>query len=367
MEAVVASLCRGLIGRGVDCRVVVASDGNGSVATRDCGVRVRHMRSFGMLDSMPICPEALSVLRTLDVDVINLHHPNPLADISFLASNARARLVVTYHSDIVRQRTLGMLHGPLLRRTLRRADAIVATSPQYAASSPVLRDFRDKIHIIPLGLTPPPPAGWRAPFDGSPAGPQYLFVGRLVAYKGIPILLEALRRVPGCLWIAGSGPLQGELRALAVRLGLRRRVELLGDVSEEEKLRRLSQCDAVVLPSTTRAEAFGIVLLEAMAMARPVVVSDLPTGVQMLVEEGANGYLFTPGSAAALADALRRLAAGPARAREMGEEGRRRLLDRWTTEHMVQRYVRLYERLCVPQKRPEQRPAPIEPARATRT
>ncbi|MHC4479538.1 MAG: glycosyltransferase, partial [Planctomycetota bacterium] len=114
--------------------------------------------------------------------------------------------------------------------------------------------------------------------------------------------------------------------------------------------RRMSACDAFVLPSVSRAEAFGIVLLEAMAMARPLVVSDLPTGVRALVEHGANGYRFAPGNPGALADALRRLAANPAGARAMGAEGRRRFLECWTTDRMVSRYVDLYRELCAPTK-----------------
>jgi rhamnosyl/mannosyltransferase len=346
METVVASLCRGLAAKGLDCRVIAADDGSGARSFSADGVRIRRLRSFGTVNSLPICPGAVCALRGIEADVVNLHHPNPLADISCLLSNANARIVVTYHSDIIRQRRLSRLHSPLLRQTLRRADAIVATSAQYAASSPVLKEFRRKVRVIPLGYSPPSAASTHAAFDGARREPQYLFIGRLVPYKGIPVLLQALQMVPGRLWIVGTGPLKAALEGLPARAALDGRIEFLGDVSEEEKLCRLSECDALVLPSTSRAEAFGIVLLEAMAMSRPVVVSDLPTGVRMLVEDGVNGYRFPPGDAAALAASLQRLASDPARARQMGDEGRRRFLERWTMDRMVNAYVQLYDALC---------------------
>lgn len=346
METVLATLCRGLVRAGADCQVVVSGHDGDPRVKKDAGVRIRRMRSFGTFSSLSLCPEALWALRGLEVDIINLHHPNPLADVSCLVSRPRARLVVTYHSDIVRQRRLGKLYWPLLHSTLARADAIVATSSEYAASSAVLRQFRSKVHVIPLGLAPPPAGPSTPPFDRGRRSPRYFFLGRLVAYKGLTVLLDALRAVPGRLWIGGSGPMDRRLRVHADRAGVADRVEFLGEISEQEKLLRMGSCDAFVLPSLTRAEAFGLVLLEAMAMARPVVVSDLPTGVRTLVQNGVNGYRFPPGDSRALADVLRRLADDPAAAQRMGEEGRRRFLQRWTMDHMVNRYVRLYEELC---------------------
>jgi rhamnosyl/mannosyltransferase len=346
MEVVLATLCRGLARRGLDCTAVVTGQNGEPCHATDRGVRVRRMRSLGTLRSLPVCPAAPGALRDIRADVVNLHHPNPLADLACLLSNSQARFVVTYHADIVRQHRLARLHAPLLRRTLERADVIVATSADYVASSAPLRRFRRKVRVIPLGLDLQPPGRLRPPFSRTGAEPQYLFIGRLVPYKGVPVLLEALRMVPGRLWLIGAGPEEARLRHLADARGLRGRIEFLGEVSQAEKAHRLAACDALVLPSVSRAEAFGLVILEAMAMERPVVASDLPAGVRELVTDKVTGYRFAPGDAPALARALRRLASEPAEARHMGREARGRYLQNWTADRMVSSYVRLYEDLC---------------------
>ncbi|MCL6622720.1 MAG: glycosyltransferase [Syntrophobacterales bacterium] len=345
MEIFLFTLCRGLMARRVACEVIVSQDTGTGQEYRDLGVAVRCLRSFGEFKSLPLCPGGLLALTGCHADIVHLHHPNPLADLAYLVGRPRARLVVTYHSDIVTQRGWAAVHRPLLHWILSRAAAIVATSPQYVDSSPVLSRFREKVTIIPLGIDPPP-AEWLARPWPRPSGePVFLFLGRLVPYKGVEVLLRALTQVPGRLWVAGSGPLKESLRRLAQGLGVAHRVEYLGRVTEEEKWRRLAACDAVVLPSRTRAEAFGIVLLEAMAAGRPVVASDLPSGVRLLVQEGINGFLVPPGDDQALAAALRRIASHPEEARELGAAGRELFQRHYTADTMVANYYHLYQRL----------------------
>jgi rhamnosyl/mannosyltransferase len=288
----------------------------------------------------------LGILHGVQADILHLHHPNPLADISYLFSKPQGRLVITYHSDIINKQWASRLLAPLLFRVLDLADVIVATSPQYVDSSSILARYQSKIRIIPLGCEPFDYNRVRPGKIQTRAEPQYLFLGRLVPYKGLAVLLLALRQAPGRLWIAGTGPLKETLEKHIASESLNGRVELLGDISEDEKWQRLAACDALILPSITRAEAFGIVLLEAMAVGHPVVVSDLPTGVRMIVEDGVNGYRFPPGDAKALAAILHKLAADPASAKKMGESGRKILQERFTPDLMVDRYLRLYQDLC---------------------
>ncbi len=342
MEKFLASLCQGLARRGVHCEVIVSQAGGLRGVSQEAGVTVRRLLTFGTVKSLPLSPGLLVSLRGRRTGLLHLHHPNPLADLSYLLARPQIPLVVTYHADIVQQVVLSKFHRPLLHYVLQRAAAIVVTSPQYADSSPVLSPFRNKIHIIPLGIESPPPA-WLDPPAPRPAGePQFLFVGRLVAYKGVEVLLQAMTQVKGRLWVAGAGPLEARLRRQACAAGLTGRVEFLGAISEEEKWRHLAACDALVLPSLTRAEAFGLVLLEAMAAGKPVVASDLPTGIRLLVQEGCNGLCVPPGDADALAAALNRLSADPAAARRMGEAGRAMRQRYYTTDGMVDSYLRLY-------------------------
>jgi len=345
MESFLAALCRGLIKRGVACEAIVAADGEHPSVAEDAGVQVRRLRSWGTFRSLPVCPEAMSALRGLRADIINLHHPNPMADISYLLAQPEARLVVTYHSDIISQPWLSRLYAPFLHKILDRADAIVATSHHYIDSSPVLQRYRRKIRIIPLGFDPPDFAMDEFLDNQRGNEPQYFFVGRLVPYKGVPVLLEALQYTAGRLLIGGTGPWEKNLKQQVALAKLQDRVKFLGNISEAEKFQHLAGCDVFVLPSINRAEAFGMVLLEAMAMGRPVVVSDLPTGVRLLVQDGVNGFRFPPGEAPALARILRYLADNPAQAKRLGESGRQLVREEYTVDRMVNRYFDLYDEL----------------------
>lgn len=346
MEMFLATLTQGLVARQVECEIIVSQYIGCGEEFREAGVAVRCLRTFGSWKSVPLSPGGLLALRNCRATIINLHHPNPLADLSYLLARPQAPLVVTYHADIVRQRHLAKLHAPLLHYVLNRAAAIVVTSPHYVDSSPVLPRYRDKIVVIPLGIDPPPPAWLENPAPKPPGEPQYLYLGRLVPYKGVEVLLQALTQAPGRLWIAGYGPSEAKLRKQADALGLNGRVEFLGTISEPEKWRRLAACDALVLPSLTRAEAYGLVLVEAMAAGKPVVASDLPTGVRLLAQEGVNALRFPPGDALRLAAALHRLAADPEAARQLGETGRRLMQAHYTTERMIDGYHRLYRELA---------------------
>jgi rhamnosyl/mannosyltransferase len=345
MENFLESLCQGLARAGVQCEVIVAGNGEKSSCKEERGVLVRRMGSLGTIRSLPICPEAIGALLGLQADIINLHHPNPLADLSYILAKPKGRLVVTYHSDIVGQRCLTYLHAPFLHRVLQRADAIVATSPQYVASSEVLRNYHNKIHTIPLGFDAPPFGEIKPLTLNNNKGPKYFFIGRLVPYKGVSVMVEALKQVPGHLWIAGTGPLEGKLRRQVGLSGLNERVEFLGNISEREKFTRLKACDVFVLPSISRAEAFGVALLEAMAMGKPLVVSDLPTGVSLLVQNGVNGHRFPPGDAKALAAILLRLANNPQDMMSMGRASQRLVQEKYTTNTMINSYLKLYEGL----------------------
>ena len=346
METFLKDLCVGLVNRGIDCGAIAASSNHHSNSIHDLGVDVRLLANLATIKSLAVCPEALWALRGVDAQILNIHHPNPLADVSYLFSDFKGKLVVTYQSDTLGKGFLGQVSSPLLHYVLKRADAIITSSPHYLDSSPILQSYRKKVCIIPLGIDIKP-LNRDLPYRDRPVRsiPHYLFIGRLVPYKGISVLIQALREIPCNLEIVGTGPLQPELVKLARLSGVSERVSFLGNVTEEEKLSRLAECDALILPSISRAEAYSIVLLEAMAMECPVIVSDLPSGVRMLVKDGVNGYRFEPGNAEALALTLNKLAQDPQLAAQMGRNGRRLLEENWTIERTVEKYVKLYEQV----------------------
>lgn len=305
------------------------------------GVRVIKAGRLATVASMPLSLSQPLILSRLQADVVHVHSPYPLGELAnWLMGRARAT-VVTHHSDVVRQARWLRLYGPLLRRILSRTDRIIATSPRYIDTSPWLRPVRDRCVVVPLGVdhrrfTPPP-----APFDGPPT---ILFVGRLRYYKGVDTLLRALRDLPGVrLNIVGDGPMRGRWEALALSLGLAERVRFLGEVEDDRLPLLYHQAHLFVLPANARAEAFGTVLLEAMASGLPCITTEVGTGTSWVVQDGVTGLVVPPDDPAALAEAIRSLLSRPDLRVEMGRRGRERVEARFTLDRMIGAVARVYE------------------------
>jgi O-antigen biosynthesis rhamnosyltransferase len=278
---------------------------------------------------------------------VHYHFPWPFADLLHFAGSSRRPAVVTYHSDVVRQRYLGRLYQPLMFRFLHDVDTVVCTSPNYLATSDVLRRC-DNVTVIPIGISEtsyPPFHDEEVARGRERYGDQFfLFVGVLRYYKGLHILLEAMRNAPFKLVVAGSGPMAGALKAQARRLRLDN-VVFAGQVGDREKMALFQLARAVVLPSHLRAEAFGVTLLEGAMMRRALITAELGTGTSHVNANGRTGLVVAPGSAPALRGALDRLWMQPELAAAMGTAARARYEQLFTGELMGQRYVDLYHRV----------------------
>ena len=318
------------------------------------GIRVIRSGRYVTLASTPISlAQAWHLLRA-SADIVHLHFPYPPGEIvNWL--RARGPTVITYHSDVVRQKRILRLYAPLLRRILREAQAIIATSIPYLRTSPFLREVADRVHVIPLGIDLTPflhvseeaARQVRREIRGTDEEvPVVLFVGRLRYYKGVDVLLRALARVPRVEgWIVGTGPMREAWERLSVRLGLGNRVRFLGDVPEARLPLIYAASDMFVLPATSRAEAFGLVLVEAMASGRPVISTEVGTGTSYVNVHGHTGLVVPPGDPEALAQAVRQLANNPQLRRRMGAAARERAQQGFTAEFMTQRVLALYTSL----------------------
>ena len=290
-----------------------------------------------------------------EADVVHYHFPWPFGDLLHLAWRVRKPSVVTYHSDIVRQRVLLQLYSPLMHKFLRSVDAIVATSPNYLATSPVLQRYADKTTVIPIGLDrdsyprPRPEClqGWNERFGNR----FFLFVGMLRYYKGLHILLEAMRGVDFPVVIVGAGPIEGELREQAAKLGLRN-IHFLCALPEEDKVALLELCTAVVFPSHLRSEAFGISLLEGAMYGKPMISSEIGTGTSYVNINSETGLVVPPSDPEALRKAMQYLLEHPDVAAEMGRAGERRYKEMFTAERMAASYETLYRKLLESRARP---------------
>lgn len=300
------------------------------------GVSVYRCDTMGTLRSCPVSMGYIGAFRrkVMLADVVELHLPFPLADLACILSRYRGRVVVAWHSDIVRQKVLRVLYQPLMHALLRRADAIIVATRAHIDSSEALQPYREKCVVIPYGIdialydtTPYQPVLQRRLH--TPAAKKILFVGRLVYYKGVDVLLKAFAALPASavceLFIAGTGAEEQDLRALAHTLRIAHRVHFLGRRMDAELRAAYADCDLFVLPSVANSEAFGIVQLEAMASGKPVINTALPTGVPQVSIHGETGLTVPPGDVEALANAIELLLRDEALCHRYGEAARQRV------------------------------------------
>jgi glycosyltransferase involved in cell wall biosynthesis len=281
-------------------------------------------------------------------DIVHYHFPWPFMDVVHFATRVTKPTLVTYHSDIIRQNHLLKIYRPLKLKFLSSVDRIVATSPNYLATSNVLKQFKDKVSVIPIGMnkaTYPQPAPDRLQYWREKIGPKFfLFVGVIRYYKGLHILLEAAQGTNYPILIVGAGPIEKELKIQATRLGLQN-IHFLGQLSEEDKVALLTLCYGVVFPSHLRSEAFGISLLEGAMFGKPMISSEIGTGTSYININGETGLVVPASDPIAFRQAMRFLWENPIVASEMGDRAEQRYLKLFTADQMAASYVDLYKEL----------------------
>jgi len=356
VETVVATLSAALVARGVGVDAIVANEGTSTVRDVVDGVRVTRLARVAAPAKTPIALGMRAAIReaaggTHPTDIIQLNHPYPWGEAAWLASGVKAPLVIGYHADITRQKRLLALYRPVLDRVFSRAAVIVASSPDIVRGSEVLSRYADKCRVIPYGIEPsrydvtPQIAARVAELRSAHERPVVLFVGRLVYYKGADVLMRAMREVDADLVIVGSGPLESELRELASTGGIGERVTFLPPQPFDELVAHYRAADVFCLPSTARAESFGIVQLEAQVCGVPCVSTDLPTSVPYVNLDGVTGTTVPVGDVDALAHALQRLVTDESRRTLLGRQARERVLSGFTVEKMTSSYLALYREL----------------------
>ena len=345
-------LARGLRAQGVDARVLATNTGTATLRQTIDGVPVTKTGRQAHILSTPISLSYFAELRkqTAMADLVHLHAPYPPAEFAQLILGRAKPTVISYHSDIVRQRRTGKLYAPLLRKVLQRAALVAASSPVYIASSPFLRDVQEKCRVIHFGIETERFAETGQVRDDaqrlrSQHGdlPLLLFIGRLRHYKGVDVLIRAMRRIEAHLLIIGTGPMQEAWQDLAREENLADKVFFLGDGSEKESLAARYAAELFVLPSTNRAEALGIVQLEAMACGLPVVCTELGTGTSYVNRDGETGLVVPPNDPRALAAAINKLLGDSAMRARMGAAGRKRVRKAFTFQTMINATISFYQ------------------------
>ena len=347
IEQVIFQLCQSTRPFGVDSEVLALSADPQPADVRVADHLVHRARLDLQIFSTGFSWSVLSRFRRLaaQADLIHYHFPWPFMDLLHFAARIDKPVVVSYHSDIIRQKYLLHLYAPLMHRFLSRADRIVAASPNYLQTSPVLQRYRNKTVVIPYGLDrasyPQPPleclAGWRTRFGER----FFLFVGVMRYYKGLHSLLKAAQGTGYPVVIVGAGPLEAELKAQADRLGLGN-LYFLGRLGDQDKVALLQLCTALVFPSHLRSEAFGISLLEAAMYGKPMISCEIGTGTSYINVHGETGLVVPPADPPALREAMRVLWEDPQQVLEMGACARLRYEQLFTAERMGRQMAALY-------------------------
>jgi rhamnosyl/mannosyltransferase len=352
LEEVIRQICRNTRAEGVESRVFTLSDNPDPAVIESGEARVVRVRKSLEIASNSFTFSGLGEFRRQAAwaDIVHYHFPWPWADVMHTVAGRPRNSVVTYHSDIVRQKWLFLLYRPLKRHFLGSMQRIVATSPNYLATSETLARYRGKTDVIPIGID-------RQTFpdvdENSESFRQleaeygrdfFFFVSVMRYYKGLHILLDAIRDAPFQVVIAGKGPAEQDLHRQAKALGLSN-VRFCGFVSDAEKMSLFRLCRGLVFPSYLRSEAFGVTLLEAAMSGKPLISAEIGTGTTYINIDGETGLVVEPGCPDSLRQAMDRLHNNPGEAREMGERARQRYEQLFTGAQMGRQYAELYRDL----------------------
>ena len=306
------------------------------------GVKVIRLARLATIASTPLSLGFLRQIPRLNPDITHLHFPYPVAEVSQRLAGKLRPYVITYHSDVIRQRAILRLYDPFLRQILSTARRIIATSASYIRTSPYLSEFEKKCVVVPLSVDAD---RFRGVDPLIPPGdlPTLLFMGRHRYYKGVEGLLLAARDLPVRLVIGGEGPLRASWQRQAAELAYGNRAIFTGDVQPVDLPRLYASADIFVLPATSRAEAFGTVLLEAMAAGLPCITTEVGTGTSEVVQDGRTGLVVSPGNMELLKAAILSLANDPAQRRAYGMAGQDRVRESFSPARMLAGVLEAYE------------------------
>lgn len=353
VEKTMFDLLTGLASKGVQCDMLCANAEKGRKETKlSENSRLICTQTLVKRYATMISPEMISVLRKIapSYDIIHVHHPDPMAALALRLSGYKGKVVLHWHSDIVKQKKLLNLYLPLQQWLVNRADLIVGTSPVYLSASPHLRQVQGKCTDLPIGILPIVPDDEKVRLLKSQyQGKKIIFsLGRLVHYKGYRYLVDAAKYLDDSyvVLIGGSGALRGELEQQIHDKGLDERVKLLGRISDEDLPAYYGACDIYCLSSIMKTEAFAIVQIEAMSCGKPVVSCNIEgSGVPWVNADGVSGLVVEPEDGKALADAIVKIMSATNLYQQLSAGAKNRFNEMFVKQKMIDRCYSLYQQL----------------------
>jgi len=354
VESTIELITEGLHQKDVTCDVLGV---NGEFSS------VKEIRPKGIIYRSALIKKAFSTLFSIDLifrlfkihkqyDIIHLHHPDPMCAIALWLTNPHCKIVLHWHSDILKQKTLLKLFMPIQTWLLERADIIIATSPNYAESSIYLMPFLYKVEIVPIGIDKS-----KLSYDDKiieqidkkyHSKKKLLAIGRMTYYKGYEYLIDSLRVLDDSyiLFIIGNGELEATFKTKVHALGLEGKVVFLGKVNDIERNSYLKKCDVFVLSSIFKTEAFAIVQVEAMAFGKPVVSTIIDgSGVDWVNKNMASGLTVSTRNHNSIALAINKIMGDKSLYNLLSKGAIERFNEEFTQEIMAQRIINIYKKV----------------------
>ena len=353
VEKVMWDLTRGLAAKGFSCDMLCASHGSSKeqkiISLGEKG-RCIVLPSLTQASGTMLCPEMIGWLRkhAAEYDLIHVHHPDPMACLALRLSGYKGRVILHWHSDILKSKAILAAYKPLQSWLIKRADKIVGTTPVYISQSPALQKVQDKVTYVPIGIDPvvyePEKA---ADIQARWPGKKIVYsLGRLVPYKGYTYLISAAQYLPDDyhVVIGGTGPLREGLQKEIEEAGLQGKVSLLGFVPDEDIAPLYGAAKVFVLSSVMKTEAFGIVQIEAMSTGTPVVATKIPeSGVSWVNEDEVSGLNVEPCNSKALADAILKICGNEEQYQVFSTGAQHRFEDLFQYDKMIKKIISIYE------------------------
>ena len=351
VETVVKQIAEGIAKKNVES-CIIAINGENSKKTSTLKLNnatvIKSKLNF-FFGAQPISFGLIKILKKSEADIYHLHLPNPFGVLCYLISKPKGKLLITYHSDIVKQRVLKFFYKPLLNIILKKADKIVATSQNLVNSSSILTKHKEKTVIIPLGINPNDYTIDEEILSEMKTkyGERFLLaIGRLVEYKGFEYLLKALPEIPDeKLYIIGNGKFENHLNEIIKDNNLTERVTILKPLHFENLKAMMKLSKMFIFPSVSNNEAFGIVQLEAMYFGKPVISSDLPTGVTFVNQHGETGLVTRKRDSGSIAVAINKLLNDNELYNTISDNNQEYVCKNFSEKSMVDSYLRLYKEM----------------------
>jgi len=351
IEKVMYDITEALNEKNIKCDVLCSNSINEYKEEIINGYKIYRTKSYGKFASTSITPQMIFKLREIisDYDIIHVHFPDPMANIALMLSNHKnKKIILHWHSDIIKQKNLLKLYLPFQNWLLKRADAIIATTPKYIEESKYLQKYKEKCVSIPIGIDKiKSNKNEILKIKNRYSNKKIIFsLGRLIYYKGFEYLIKAAQYLDNeyVILIGGTGHLKDILKKIIIKNNLENKVKLLGRIKDEEKGNYYEACDVFCLSSIEKSEAFGIVQIEAMSFGKPIIATKIKgSGVDWVNENGITGINVESKNSKAIAEAIKFLTNNKEIYNQFSYNAKYRFQKIFTKEKMIDSIINLYK------------------------